>query len=180
MMGRHSRKLSRLLAALLGCVAAALAAPAAQAAGKTVYFLSWGGTIQTMLEKEGWADEFKKDTGYEVTLVPKVDLGGDHRDRDRPEGQAAGSDAVMCDHPAWVQGLHQGIFAAVDQESVPNLADLYPIAPIKEDGKTMGVYAWMATFVRRPLPARGLQEEQVGAAADGLDGSGRRPSSRAS
>jgi ABC-type sugar transport system substrate-binding protein len=37
MMGRHSRKVSRLLAAAVGCVAAALVAPAAQEAGKTVY-----------------------------------------------------------------------------------------------------------------------------------------------
>ncbi|HYB57319.1 MAG TPA: extracellular solute-binding protein [Alphaproteobacteria bacterium] len=141
MTGPHSRKTSRLLTVLLGCITAALIAPAAQAAGKTVYFLSWGGTIQTMLEKEGWADEFKKDTGYEVTLVPKATsaeiIATAIAQKDKPQ-----VDVVMCDHPAWVQGLHQGIFSAVDQEGVPNLADLYPIAPIKEDGKTMGVYAY--------------------------------------
>jgi putative spermidine/putrescine transport system substrate-binding protein len=53
-------------------VFAASAFSAAAQDNKTVYFLSWGGTVQTMLEKEGWADECKKDTGYSVVLVPKA------------------------------------------------------------------------------------------------------------
>jgi putative spermidine/putrescine transport system substrate-binding protein len=54
-----------------GALAALLGTAWAQD-NKTVYFLSWGGTIQTMLEKEGWAEQFKKDTGYTVVLVPKA------------------------------------------------------------------------------------------------------------
>ncbi len=58
---------------LIGAAAVAMLwAPDVAAQNKQVYFLSWGGTVQTMLEKEGWAETFKKDTGYTVTLVPKA------------------------------------------------------------------------------------------------------------
>ena len=65
--------IARVSALALSMVLAA--GTAAQAQNKQVYFLSWGGTIQTMLEKEGWADQFAKETGYTVTLVPKATSG---------------------------------------------------------------------------------------------------------
>ena len=56
----------------IGGLALALVSGTADAQDKQVYFLSWGGTVQTMLEKEGWAEKFKADTGYTVTLAPKA------------------------------------------------------------------------------------------------------------
>jgi spermidine/putrescine-binding protein len=85
---------------------------------KTVYFLSWGGTVQTMLEKEGWAQQFNKDTGYTVVLVPKATSGEiiatAIAQKDKPQ-----VDVVMCDYAAWLDGLKQGIFASVDPRSKP-------------------------------------------------------------
>jgi putative spermidine/putrescine transport system substrate-binding protein len=141
MRRRFLRSLGLCAAAALAVATTGLTTPSAEAAGKTVYFLSWGGTIQTMLEKEGWAAQFKKDTGYDVQLVPKATSGEiiatAIAQKDKPQ-----VDVVMCDHPAWLQGLHQGIFAALDDKSVPNLDHLYPVAPVKRDGKTEGVIAY--------------------------------------
>ena len=74
---KHLRTVATGVATLaLGAALAAWGGAAqAQDKSKQVYFLSWGGTIQTMLEKEGWADQFAKDTGYTVTLVPKATSG---------------------------------------------------------------------------------------------------------
>ncbi|MFI4989133.1 MAG: extracellular solute-binding protein [Alphaproteobacteria bacterium] len=137
----HLPAMTALAAAALGLAAATLGTMPALAAEKTVYFLSWGGTIQTMLEKEGWAEEFKKDTGYEVTLVPKATsaeiIATAIAQKDKPQ-----VDVVMCDHPAWLQGMHQGIFASLDDKGVPNLANLYPVALIKDGGKTVGAFTY--------------------------------------
>lgn len=122
-------------AAMGGLIAAVLgsAGPAAAQDNKTVYFLSWGGTIQTMLEKEGWADEFKKDTGYTVRLVPKATsaeiIATAIAQKDRPQ-----VDVVMCDLPAFQQGLEQGIFAKLDAKEVPNLAKMVDSARIGDSG----------------------------------------------
>src|SRR5689334_25415137 len=92
----------------------------AQDKGKQVYFLSWGGTIQTMLEKEGWADQFAKDTGYTLTLVPKATSGEiiatAVAQKEKPQ-----VDVVMCDLIAFMQGTDQGIFAKIDAARVPNM-----------------------------------------------------------
>ena len=75
--GMHLMKRITSVLASLAIVAAAATAtlgsgPALAQDKGEVYFLSWGGTVQTMLEKEGWADTFKEDTGCTVTLVPKA------------------------------------------------------------------------------------------------------------
>ncbi|HEY6433925.1 MAG TPA: extracellular solute-binding protein [Acetobacteraceae bacterium] len=112
-----------------------------RAADKQVYLLSWGGTIQTMLEKEGWGDQFRKDTGYSVTLVPKATSGEiiatAIAQKDKPQ-----VDVVLCDHSAWLKGMHQGIFAPIDATSVPNLGKLYPVALVKSAHGTVGAIAY--------------------------------------
>lgn len=137
----HARRRLLASAAAIALVACGWGAPPARAAGGTVYFLSWGGTIQTMLEKEGWADRFKKETGYDVQLVPKPTssqiIATAIAQKDKPQ-----VDVVMCDYAAWLQGLHQGVFAKLDDKSVPSLKELYPIAHIKQGGDTMGVFTY--------------------------------------
>ena len=112
-----------------------------RAASKQVYLLSWGGTIQTMLEKEGWGDVFRKDTGFEVTLVPKATSGEiiatAIAQKDNPQ-----VNVVLCDHVPWLSGMEKGIFAPIDEKGVPNLAELYPIAPIRSGGKIVGSIAY--------------------------------------
>jgi putative spermidine/putrescine transport system substrate-binding protein len=105
----------------------------AQDRGKQVYFLSWGGTVQTMLEKEGWADQFKKDTGYTVTLVPKATsseiIATAIAQKDRSQ-----VDVVMCDLIAFLQGVDQDIFASLDPAKAPNLSKMLDIARVRDKG----------------------------------------------
>ncbi|HEX5326944.1 MAG TPA: extracellular solute-binding protein [Acetobacteraceae bacterium] len=127
---------------LLQATAVAATAPwPARAADKQVYLLSWGGTIQTMLEKEGWAEKFHQDTGFQVTLVPKATSGEiiatAIAQKDKPQ-----VDVVLCDYSAWLKGMHQGIFAPIDTTGVPNLAKLYPVALIKGQDGTVGAIAY--------------------------------------
>ena len=129
---------------LRGSMLAASAAALPYQAGaenKQVYLLSWGGTIQTMLEKEGWGEQFRKDTGYSVTLVPKATsseiIATAIAQKDKPQ-----VDVVLCDHSAWLKGMHQGIFASIDNASVPNLAKLYPVAPVKGPEGVVGAIAY--------------------------------------
>ena len=115
--------------ALLLCAANA----SAQDRSKQVYFLSWGGTIQTMLEKEGWADQFAKETGYSVTLVPKATSGEiiatALAQKDRPQ-----VDVVMCDLIAFLQGVDQSIFAKLDPAEAPNLSKMLDVAKVRDQG----------------------------------------------
>lgn len=127
----------RLLScALSGAVLAAFGGVAsfAEAEGD-VYFLSWGGTVQTMLEKEGWAETFKEDTGCTVTLVPKATsaeiIATAIAQKDSPQ-----VDVVMADLAAFQQGIAQGIFAELDQAAVPNLAQMVDSARIGDTGIT--------------------------------------------
>jgi putative spermidine/putrescine transport system substrate-binding protein len=110
----------------------------AQDKNKQVYFLSWGGTIQTMLEKEGWADQFKKDTGYTLTLVPKATSGEiiatAVAQKDNPQ-----VDVVMCDLVAYLQGVDQDVFASIDQAKVPNLSKILDFAKLRDN---KGVYTY--------------------------------------
>ena len=103
------------------------------AQSKEVRLLSWGGTIQTMLEKEGWADRFAEDTGYKVTLVPKATsaeiIATAIAQKDRPQ-----IDVVLCDLVAYLQGVDQGIFARLEEGKVPNLAKMLDIAKVKDQG----------------------------------------------
>lgn len=130
---RHStlqRFAAMFIAAAFLC---SVAVANAQDRGKQVYFLSWGGTIQTMLEKEGWADQFKKDTGYTVTLVPKATsseiIATAVAQKDRPQ-----VDVVMCDLIAFLQGVDQSIFASLDAAKAPNLAKMLDIAKVRDQG----------------------------------------------
>jgi putative spermidine/putrescine transport system substrate-binding protein len=119
-----------LSAALLVC---GIGTADAQDRSKQVYFLSWGGTIQTMLEKEGWADQFRKDTGYTVTLVPKATsaeiIATAVAQKDRPQ-----VDVVMCDLIAFMQGVDQDIFATLDPAKVSNLSKMLDIAKVRDKG----------------------------------------------
>jgi len=122
------------VAASLAVFAAAvgLSGPAA-AQNKQVHFLSWGGTVQTMLEKEGWADRFNKDTGYTVTLVPKATaaeiIATAIAQKDRPQ-----VDVVMCDLIAFLQGVEQGVFQTLDKSKVANLSKMHDVAFIRDKG----------------------------------------------
>ena len=120
--------------ALTGVVLAALGSTAASAQDKgEVYFLSWGGTVQTMLEKEGWADKFKEATGCTVTLVPKATsaeiIATAIAQKDNPQ-----VDVVMADLAAFQQGLDQGIFADLEEAEVPNLSKMADAARIGTQG----------------------------------------------
>lgn len=130
-----------LLKASATVAAAGVLPQSVGAANKQVYLLSWGGTIQTMLEKEGWGNEFHKATGYNVTLVPKATSGEiiatAIAQREHPQ-----VDVVLCDHVPWLSGMEKGIFAQIDDKSVPNLAQMYPVAPVRSDGKIFGCIAY--------------------------------------
>jgi putative spermidine/putrescine transport system substrate-binding protein len=130
-------------ALLIGAVASM--SSAARADSKTVYLLSWGGTIQTALEKEGWADRFQKDTGYTVVLVPKATsseiMATAIAQKNNPQ-----VDVVMCDYEAWLLGKHQGLYATIDAKSVPNLKNVYDYAPIKDGAKTIGSFIYADTI----------------------------------
>jgi putative spermidine/putrescine transport system substrate-binding protein len=106
---------------------------AANAQDKSVVFLSWGGTIQTMLEKEGWAETFYKDTGYRVTLVPKATsaeiIATAVAQIDKPQ-----IDVVMCDLVAYMQGVERGAFATLETKEVPNLAKMLDLAKVRDKG----------------------------------------------
>ncbi len=113
----------------------------ARAQSKTVYLLSWGGTIQTTLEKEGWATKFKEATGYEVVLVPKATTGEIMAtalaQRSRPQ-----VDLVMCDYVGWVNGPRQNLFDTVERSEIPNLAKVARNAVIEKDGKILGAHTY--------------------------------------
>ena len=122
-----------------------MAFAAAHADSKTVYLLSWGGTIQTSFEKEGWAQQFQKDTGYNVVLVPKATsseiMATAIAQKSNPQ-----VDVVMCDYTSWVLGKDQGLFAPIDATSVPNLKNVYDYAPIKDGDKTIGSFTYADTI----------------------------------
>jgi putative spermidine/putrescine transport system substrate-binding protein len=138
-VGHRCATAAVVLLLLAGLGASARTAGAAD--GKTVYFLSWGGTIQTMLEKEGWAQQFAKDTGYQVVLVPKATSGEiiatAIAQKDKPQ-----VDVVMCDYAPWLDGLRQGVFASLDPAKVPNLSRLYDVARVKDKGVDKGVFTY--------------------------------------
>lgn len=103
---------------------AAFSTPASAQSKGTVYFLSWGGTVQETLEKEGWNKKFAEATGYNVVLVPKATgpeiIATAIAQKDKPQ-----VDVVQTDLLPFLQGDDQGIFAPLSEKDVPNLA-LYP------------------------------------------------------
>ena len=136
--------------AALACLALGVAAGAsapAMAQKKDVYFLTWGGTIQAMLERDGWAKKFAEDTGYNVILVPKATA---------PEIMATAFaqkaspqvDVVMADMLPFLVGVQQGLFAPIDDKGVPNLDKLLDAAHIKDakSGKDVGVVTYADIF----------------------------------
>lgn len=127
------KALVAVFAVFMATAAAAFITPVQAQDKGNVYFLSWGGTIQTMLEKEGWAEEFKKDTGYTLTLVPKATsaeiIATAIAQKDKPQ-----VDVVMCDLAAFQQGIAQNIFLPVDEEKIPNLSQMIPSARLGDTG----------------------------------------------
>ncbi len=134
----------RLLCGLAAGVLSLLSVSAQAQDKKTVYFLSWGGTIQTMLEKEGWAEEFRKDTGYTLQLVPKATsaeiIAAAIAQKDSPQ-----VDVVMCDLAAFQQGISQQIFAPLDTKEVPNLSKMADVARVGTVG--ISTYADILSIV---------------------------------
>ncbi|MBN9068123.1 MAG: extracellular solute-binding protein [Rhizobiales bacterium] len=130
---------------LFAGVVASMALSTANADSKVVYLLSWGGTIQTTFEKEGWADRFQKDTGYQVVLVPKATsseiMATAIAQKDNPQ-----VDVVMCDYSSWLLGKHQGLFADIDDKSVPNLKNVYDYASIHDGNNIIGSYVYADTI----------------------------------
>lgn len=120
--------------AFLGLAAAALAIAAAggavaQGANKTVYFLTWGGTVQQTLEKEGWGRKFTEATGYTVQLVPKATgpeiIAAAIAQKDKPQ-----VDVVQSDLLPFLAGDQQGLFQPLDAKDIPNIAKLAPVARV--------------------------------------------------
>jgi putative spermidine/putrescine transport system substrate-binding protein len=107
--------------------------PLAAADNKEVILLTWGGIMQMILEKEGFAERFKKETGYTVTLVPKSTsaeiIASALAQKAHPQ-----VDVVMCDLLVWAQGEERGLFAPLSERTVPNLKYLVPSAKIGDKG----------------------------------------------
>lgn len=126
---------------LIAGAASALFAPRlGYAADKTVYLLTWGGTIQAMLERDGWSKKFAEATGYEVVLVPKATgveiMATAIAQKSKPQ-----VDVVQSDLLPWLGGIDQGLYAPIDKDTVPNVAKLYEPGVIKdpESGQIIGV-----------------------------------------
>jgi putative spermidine/putrescine transport system substrate-binding protein len=117
---------------IAGAATAVLAPRIVRAAEKTVYLLTWGGTIQAMLERDGWSKKFAAATGYEVVLVPKATgveiMATAIAQKSKPQ-----VDVVQSDLLPWLGGIEQGIFAPIDK--------LYDPGVIKdpESGQIIGV-----------------------------------------
>ena len=131
----------RSAAKLVAGAATAIFAPSiVRAAEKTVYLLTWGGTIQAMLERDSWSKKFAAATGFEVVLVPKATgveiMATAIAQKSKPQ-----VDVVQSDLLPWLGGIEQGLYAPLDKDGVPNLAKLYGPGVIKdpESGQVIGV-----------------------------------------
>lgn len=117
----------------------------ARAQSKTVYLLSWGGTIQTTFEKEGWAQKFREATGFDVVLVPKATtseiMATAIAQRARPQ-----VDVVMCDYVGWVNGPRQNLFETIERAELPNLAKVARNAVVEKDGRILGAHTYTDTL----------------------------------
>lgn len=138
------RSAAKLLA---GAAASAIVAPRlARAADKTVYLLTWGGTIQAMLERDNWAKKFADATGYQVVLVPKA-TGTQIMATALAQKAHPQVDVVQADLLPWFAGTQQDLFAPLDKKAVPNLEHLYPAALIKgAGGEVLGVEPYGDVF----------------------------------
>jgi putative spermidine/putrescine transport system substrate-binding protein len=110
----------------------------AQEQTKKVYYLNDGGTTVTMMEKNGWAAEFQKDTGYELVMVQtgnsEESIATAVAQKKHPQ-----VDVVESDYASWLRGYNQGIFAEIDPKAIPNLSELYDRGRIEKDGKLFAV-----------------------------------------
>lgn len=130
---------------ILGAASSVFAPHLARSAEKTVYLLTWGGTIQAMLERDNWAKKFADSTGYEVTLVPKATgteiMAAAIAQKAKPQ-----VDVVQSDLLPWLTGMQQDLFVPLEKSSVPNLASLYEPALVKSGGEVMGVEPYGDVF----------------------------------
>lgn len=112
--------------------AGTLAAPWVRAAdSKTVYLLTWGGTIQQMLERDNWSKKFSDATGFNVVLVPKA-TGTEIMATAIAQKSSPQVDVVQSDLLPWLTGIEQDLYVPIDKDTVPNSARLYPPALIKD------------------------------------------------
>jgi putative spermidine/putrescine transport system substrate-binding protein len=134
------------LLTLVAVAVAGLSAGEALAQKKEVYFLTWGGTIQAMLERDGWAKKFTEDTGYTVVLVPKA-TGPEIMATAIAQKAGPQVDVVMSDMLPFLTGIQQGIFAPLDARTVPNFGKVYDTARIKNrQGGDVGVITYADIF----------------------------------
>jgi putative spermidine/putrescine transport system substrate-binding protein len=145
----RSRLLTRRSAAklMVGAASAVFAPRLARAADKTVYLLTWGGTIQAMLERDNWSKKFADATGFEVVLVPKATgieiMATAIAQKSNPQ-----VDVIQSDLLPWLGAIDQDLYASIDPETVPNLTQLYAPALIKsKDGtQILGVQPYGDVF----------------------------------
>ncbi len=142
-MDSRKRRAQGLLLACSVLAVVALGAGEASAQKKDVYFLTWGGTIQAMLERDGWAKKFTEDTGYNVILVPKA-TGPEIMATAIAQKANPQVDVVMSDMLPFLTGVQQSLFAPLDAKGVPNLARLLDSARIGSN--TVGVIPYGDIF----------------------------------
>jgi putative spermidine/putrescine transport system substrate-binding protein len=132
---------------ILGAAASSIVAPRlAWAAEKTVYLLTWGGTIQAMLERDNWGKKFADATGYQVVLVPKA-TGTEIMATAIAQKSQPQVDVVQADLLPWLAGMQQDLFAPIDKGAAPNLASLYEPGLIKGGGgQILGVQPYGDVF----------------------------------
>jgi putative spermidine/putrescine transport system substrate-binding protein len=118
--------ISRRSALLVPAAGLAMAAIArrSRAENRTVTLVTWGGSVQAMLERDGFAQKFTDATGFRVVLVPKSTgpeiVATAMAQRARPQ-----VDVVMTDLLPWIAAADQGLFEPLEPNSLPNLGQLY-------------------------------------------------------
>jgi putative spermidine/putrescine transport system substrate-binding protein len=132
---------------IVGAASLVFAPSLARAADKKVFLLTWGGTIQAMLERDNWAKKFADATGYEVVLVPKA-TGTEIMATAIAQKASPQVDVVQSDLLPWLGAIDQDLYAPLDKAAVPNLASLYSPALIKsKDGsQVLGVEPYGDVF----------------------------------
>lgn len=134
MANRSCSMSRRAVLGVVGAVAAVAAAGTARAQDdKTVYFLTWGGTVQQFLEKDGWNEKFTAATGYKVVLVPKA-TGPEIVATAIAQKDAPKVDVVQTDLLPFLSGNDQGIFIPIDAKQMPNVDKLIPAARFHPNG----------------------------------------------
>jgi putative spermidine/putrescine transport system substrate-binding protein len=113
---------------------------------KEVNLLSWGGTIQTTFEQEGWAAKFEQETGYKVVYTPK-DLSSQIIAQVVAQKANPQYDVIMCSQGPLSIAADQGIFATLDEAAMPNMANMEPAA---KQGNYVLTYADSAALLYNP------------------------------